>query len=142
MFHTLKFLLCSFGAVLACSGWEPWWERAVLGALGPVSSGSHIPCCRGWAAAEAVAAPASAGGKRTFYPAFVSQPLQGEEKVLVLPDGGIASTASLWLYERNRLSEPCRASPEECCKRWCSTKLQNKEQGTSMMVPPFLFHLS
>lgn len=44
--------------------------------------------------------------------------------------------------ERNRLSEPCRASPEACCKRWCSTKLRNKEQGTSMMVPPFLFCLS
>lgn len=69
----------------------------MLGASGPMSSGPRIPCCRGWAAAEVVAAPASAGGKRSFYPTFVSQPLQGEEKVPVPPVGGIASTASLWL---------------------------------------------
>lgn len=54
-------------------------------------------------------------------------------------DGGIASTGSLWLCKQNSLSEPCRASPEECFRRWCSTKLWNKEQATSMMVLPFTF---
>ena len=108
------------------------------GCAGSLSVRVERSRCRGSAAAEAVAAPASAGATRSLYPALVFQPLQGEEEP-VPGDGGITSTASVYLCEQNSLSEPCRASPEECCKRWCSTQLQNKEQGTSMMVPPFLF---
>lgn len=58
---------------------EPRWESAVLRASQSMLTRARVPLCRGSAAAQAVVAPASAGGKRCFYPALVSQPLQGEE---------------------------------------------------------------
>lgn len=105
--------MCSFGAAFAAA-----MSEAVLGALWPLwgtrpalqdrSSSCHA---------------ASAEAKGSFYPALMSQPLQGKEKEPVLRAGGIASTGTPWLCEQSDLSEPCRASPEECCKRQCSTKL-------------------
>lgn len=102
---------------------EPCWEPHSACWTGHTSP---LPAL---AAAGAVAASASAGGKRSFYSVLMSQPLQGEEKEPVLGDGGITSSDSLWVSEQTCLSELCRASPDECCKRWCSTKLWNKEQA-------------
>lgn len=120
-------------------------------------SGVRLRCCAcllcpGAAVGEGCAGSLAGAWKQLRWLLLIS--LEEEKGLLTLPwraspckegrrsrcrgrESSLAS--SLWLYEQNSLSEPCRASPEECCKRWCSTKLQNKEQGASMVVPPLLF---
>lgn len=132
MFHAWKFLSRSFGAVLACSAQELQWERAVLGVSRVRVKQGTRPPLQGLSSSWGSCCSCLCRRKKVFLPCL-SEPAparRGEEKEPVPGDGGITSTASLWLCEQNSLSEPCRSSLRSIVRDGVpqNSKIKSREQ--------------